>query len=638
MTQKKCATFICYRNTVDNGYGKRIAEQIYNLINNDERFKPVFFAPVMGNYDFMKVQNVIKQCKRFIIVLSPRFFEDFRYEQDAAYKEVLSAFESDCVFVPVYDCELFSMKDKIKTIQSVFPDVSNSNLNRLIHKSGVSLKKKDFEYENVSGLLSLEENLDSPIISNHDLKMYLSNIANTIISHCIFQNQHEICNFKRTDTANVKKYIMLLFKTMYSETISKCGLPQLENFSTWAVELEEGTLELPINEPSDSISVCATCFGALLIDDWINIDCEVLGLHPPTELLANNMVKSAIELLLYLQDPVYGSWMASWDEATFVSGTINQTTLSLSTLFSCRFLDEAIEQYEKKATKKNLDILESRFEIIKKSIDWLLNAKKTVSYYHGDATSWGYMENNKTTNILPTVFCFDVLVKYEVILEKMMRVIKKEKQYESIKKERDKAINTIAEIITYFSVEEKEINSKKYVYAAIISRSLALYLLYHSSNTNAKLVNDRCFKILMEQDIDAMWTLDKNKYYFVEFGPDDILSNNDKEDSDYIYITNMGERYEICAEMIMADALIKNAMLSNRNGNIGIENEAMNKARAILKRFIDENVTLSHQKVFIRGKRNDYPRYPIYLLYYFRKVVHDVLLYDNFVDNQSNKS
>ncbi|MDD6211527.1 MAG: hypothetical protein PUB22_00005 [Clostridiales bacterium] len=629
-------TFICYRGTIDHDYSLNMAKSIYELIKDDDRFAPVFFDRDQADYDFMKSEGMIKTCDRIIVCLSNSFFDDFESgnkidfdhlaRENAAYVELLNGFKHGVSFVPVYNSIHFKMI-KIKPVLKEIYGSQGYDINRFVHRTGVGVDGNEFPADRVSHLLSVrEKNTDQ----EETFKSHLLYISESVSGNIIWPRQKEIiekCNSK----SYINRAIHLLFEKNYNEMLEKCGLKQEKYFNTWDVDMDD----YDPDAEDLSISVCATCFGALLLNNWIQQDCQLTG-HVPQEIDQTKLkghVNSAIQLLLYLRDPVDGTWMASWDNNKFTSGTINQTTLSLSTLLSTGFLTNAIREYNEavprlKAQKRTQ--LFNRYEVIKESIDWLISSnvmisKKSPTY--GRYYCWSSMPGNNEDKMLPTLFCFDVFCKLEKDIAAMLSLEISETNKKTLKQDLDRVKAAIDRTLAYFYKVSGDIPAKKYVNAALLSRSLTPYIFNHSDSvSNAAIaVNEICMNLLKELSMDEVWYKEEDREcYFEHF---EYEPRSKMAHKDFPYEINPGEEYEICAELILADALIKNAYYYRQNGQKNLEEKCFTNIDSILKGYSERYITIHHGNLKIRGKRDCYPEYPIYVLYYYRMVLYDYLTY-----------
>ena len=155
------------------------------------------------------------------------------------------------------------------------------------------------------------------------------------------------------------------------------------------------------------MDVCTVCFGGLIYMDS----------KPPKEKLESSqdsgekdqIIEAVMRTLVTFREED-GSWASKYsiENNRIYSGTINQTTLSLSTLLKLNFLNSNDPYFEK------------RFKFFSEGIIWLL-VNRNESSNHNE-WSWGYTvnvtatEKEKEFSMMQTLFVYEILLKYDALL------------------------------------------------------------------------------------------------------------------------------------------------------------------------------------------------------------------------------
>ncbi|MEA4929821.1 MAG: hypothetical protein VB104_14240 [Candidatus Limiplasma sp.] len=155
------------------------------------------------------------------------------------------------------------------------------------------------------------------------------------------------------------------------------------------------------------INVCACCFGALSLNLLLENSQSKWG---PLA----GYIQQAINSLVILQS-TDGSWPSAWELAgnTLVSGNVNQTTLSISTLIRCGFFACNSTKGDNCTTYQQR---KERYALLYRSILWLMNAEHlSLPVYN---TGWYYssVDTDKVSTMI-TSYVFDVVVKVIYLME-----------------------------------------------------------------------------------------------------------------------------------------------------------------------------------------------------------------------------
>lgn len=166
----------------------------------------------------------------------------------------------------------------------------------------------------------------------------------------------------------------------------------------------------------DEINICAVNFGALVLYERNsysanqNISSDV-----------KRYIKAAINTLIVTNiqnvenGKVFRYWPTHIDFTDRVeAGTLNQTTLSLSSLLRFGFLEP---EFSVEGISITEDQLINRYKFIISNINWILSVQTSGAQFGG---AWSFAErclearnnNDIATAILPSHFCYEVIKKY----------------------------------------------------------------------------------------------------------------------------------------------------------------------------------------------------------------------------------
>lgn len=206
---------------------------------------------------------------------------------------------------------------------------------------------------------------------------------------------------------NTKEMKMYLERSYPKKVIEECTnlygleMPASVQFIMWPVFM--GTI-------ADSINICAVNFGALTlyekditngynqqIKEYINAAVNVL--------VVTNLKKETDGM-------AFRYWPTSIDYTNKTEwGTINQASLSLTSLYKFGFLDK-----KSLLTDEKLDEVTrvNRFRFFVENLNWILSIQNNVG---NNCAAWTYAENCKdiengnriTTALVPSQFCYELV-------------------------------------------------------------------------------------------------------------------------------------------------------------------------------------------------------------------------------------
>ena len=667
----KYDTFICYRGkSVSDGISEKLAAQIYNAIWDNPDFGRVFFAPACGNYNFIeRAESIISEVKRFIVVLCPDFFKGFLKEdgtpdkkESATYNELLAAFKNkNLSFVPVFAMNFWWSDENKAIVNNIYG--ADFDTDRLFHMTGLHLPTGDFSASQVKKLIddgkdSRTEQLPS---SRERLEKYLSYCIGTVMSEDALilledMTEREVGERSTGYTTDVYEFmracnensnIMLMPKRFIDEFNKQKEVCRLDDngFCYWKLDFGSDS------EYGESISVCSVCFGAILSYYFLKNDLfRMEGLMSEEERqgaaeFVKKVTLGAVNLLIALRSPVEKTWPSNWEfiarnghiNAQFIEGTINQTTLSLSTLLICDFLPAVKGRAAKDVPSEEREIFKKRYEYISESIEKLIDCRIIAAKRRWCPTEsgWGYMPSSKRRRPLPTSFGFDVLTKFKRTISDWKDVfsVSDSEFYAELVGMTEKIDSILSEIILTFSEHQREDGAftmqgnpeaaPSVTHTAKVLKSLLTY-----DNFSKDAVIDEKINKVINRSIDFLMNFDP--HYVVKGLPDEEIFENFKySDAE----NSKGESYENSGELLYVDALAKAAEREYKFGNVERARELFLKSRSVFNRFASDESGFvridgeSGDDVLMISGRNPNLRYPIFRLYFYRMVVDDLLKY-----------
>lgn len=649
-------------------------------------------------FDEVGIQSFMPTMKRVYIAICPGFFDeiaatyrracDFIGSKDGAaeithrklkldknivYQEIATAVKNDCELIPILVdggetnpetiaivCDLFGEKFRnamnsmnclslgyTKQIQAAFAHFSWSavsdeqakeTMDALGHLKEVCLLKNNLKqyYHQVEEVKPLEkervnENLSAcaqTIINSRRPPYRREDKSRQTNSFCA-GNPLVVYDPVRAphDPQGGPPYLAPSMVEAFGKLRESCALPH-DRFVYWDVNCNP-------KQTGNGISVCAVCFGTMIIHHHLHQDIGGAGDNGNLAWFEDT-VQTGINTLVAIRDPYEKTWPSSWifdRQHTGVEGTINQTTISLSALLTCGFLQPlAVAD----------DALKNRVHFLWESTQHLLDNEKQEFHADGRILAfWGYTyAENETGALLPTLFVFDTFLKLRQKLQQLYRHFS----------ERDTAFaqllynycqilsRELREILYYIQSMQRKVG--EYVGAFYrkgeleVSRTHTAYVIKSLYGYLQQTENPEPFVKEMLADAEAYLlkcvqeARETNDLRFEEFeryenfcAPD----SSGKENSPYS--SNFGEKYEHCAELLIAEALIKIA----GNG----DNSAQNRQEAaalvdwILHTYSDSCVTAKEGRPLLVKGNNPNLDYPIFYLYYYRMVMWDYLQLQN---------
>ncbi len=405
----------------------------------------------------------------------------------------------------------------------------------------------------------------------------------------------------------------------FSEVKDACGAFPSEDenrrndeYCYWPVEMSERR-ELNPKE----IHICAICFGAIILNNALKTETQ-------EERRKNyrKCINGAMNLLLTLRNYKDASWIHSWnfgekDDVKSKEGTVNQTTLSISTLLTCGFLD-----------CQNEEQLKKRFLYLYRSIRWLDEKGKGTG---DNVRAWRLIDNQVKTNLSLTLFSLDVYDKYHEKLSDSS--IKDDSAIADIKNVIEKSIIAI---LRGFSIERHLLDAPTNL-RDVLKLSKLLKSLCGSYNT----INS--IKGTTEEDRAIInWALDAGKQaltwlskvdlnWFDDIKSDDIMEsfpfNNKNKDGE-----TEKDDYENCLELLFVDAVF--VAVKTLEGMPEVKKAAVDKAYHVLWTYICKYVKAeSESYLSIKGRKTENP--PIYAYYYYQMVIND---FNNLPEEYKNEN
>lgn len=406
-----------------------------------------------------------------------------------------------------------------------------------------------------------------------------------------------------------------------------------DRFRYWNVDLDPNAAN---QEQTIGLSVCAVCFGTLSTYHRLHKDSLLLEEGQLTERMRQPFVEtiqSGINLLLALRNPYTKTWPSSWvfNEIIGVEGTANQTTLSLSTLMSCGFLSPDTPSI-------TAEQLKARYSYIWQSVQVLLGWGQSVCTYTGAACKgWRYTE--RSTNapaLLPTVFVFDTLCKLHQCVKKLEDFFGEREDAFccQLHADADRLSEELTQIIEFFRSEQRTVEDgaagafKRYAdtefsvtHTAYVVKSLQQYVRQQAQPDPVVL---QILAPAVDYLLNAVEQMQvQGGFFFKDWERFENFCDSDPEEMGSNPLKGTyGERYEHCAELIVAEALIKIA----ENTNDGpLCDRVMQLLQWLFDTYAATSVKQRHDNIFIKSARPKELMYPIYYLYYYRMFLWDYL-------------
>lgn len=418
----------------------------------------------------------------------------------------------------------------------------------------------------------------------------------------------------------------------FTDIVDLCQIKNPDKYTYWTLECFQ------IPQGNDSISVCALCFGILLMDAYVKHDYQMISkiLNCPPSVTKENataFLDSGLKLLHTLRDCIDFSWLSEWEfSKPKQGGTVNQTTLSVSTLLSTKFLSiESIPDDVDVETKNKALI--NRFFYVLNSITWL----KEAATWHGDVPQW--TDHNSNFNFTLTVFSLDAFFKFYKDIKNLLKYFESISQQTYCKLLIDEAeelkgyLLPCANYLIEKAIEICNISSNNLSSEQIgsLSKILRLYcdlfenqevlgedeeihqLIVHHIN-NAKKIYNQLNNLSNEQILQCIYN---EKFPIIQSEQGCLRASAATEKNKNC------ENYENCGHLITIDALIKSSLLFNDSQKI---QELKEKIEGLLISYSNEyaeNVAVK----YTNKEEPSIPHYPMYVLYYYRIAVSDFCKY-----------
>lgn len=666
--------FICYcgKDMYEDSITKKFAYSLYNKLISCG--KKVYLAPETGHGDAYNSDDMIKKMMRnlttsFIVLLSPNFFNDFD-EQDGEYesprKKELSAALAEAQnrqntsdsqitdFLKYVHIDGFKWYNSYNfLVRKLFRDYP---LNEYFHiaafdkinttaKEIVSLENNSIDLiieETVN--LFIKENLYIDINLEYSIEKYRHDM--NLCFHCMMAEKQEISlndfsNYNQEENAICPK------RKSPDELISDLGFKKnnKNRLTYWPVFFTDYTSEKnDFNSPVENsiqekkeinLSTWAICLGALQILHWLGVDEKRDSKDNQDKRLDyvsdyfRNYLDGAIKLIVLTRNE-----KGAWPEQRCLFGDnrfkdiyehdngLNQTTLSISALLKSGFLDT--NKIEHDNPEK---ILKNRFQFLCKSVKWIIkeaskDTKRKYIYWNGSKTQKG--------STLMTSMCLDTFIKF-------LQEPYAHKHMESVKVDFEEIFRRILNFFKNMQNDDGGIrpsmspndNKSSFSHTAKVMNSLCAFWKYTNdakSKAQAKSIINRCFDYLINL-LD-----DKNGRLY-----------NESEQADYekFNIPN-DEFYEMNGELMFVTSIINfissdEELFNHSNFNrLSKETERKRITNMLIELFNsyrDNHATslfdlTASESVLIRGRRNNPDeKFPIYILYYYRMALTDLLGY-----------
>jgi hypothetical protein len=176
------------------------------------------------------------------------------------------------------------------------------------------------------------------------------------------------------------------------------------DFMTWELFFNTST-----QDNASAVDVCTSALGVLSVATQLSGQGEL-------EQIASDAITRGIKTLLKVR-AVDGSWPSSIEllqiENTIQEGVVNDTFFALSSLLNVGFLKETPTLFNPRDISPNstikADDFNSRYEFIKKSVEWLLNNKAGAGWQFISTQSAEGEADKTKVYVLPTSNVLSIL-------------------------------------------------------------------------------------------------------------------------------------------------------------------------------------------------------------------------------------
>ncbi len=407
------------------------------------------------------------------------------------------------------------------------------------------------------------------------------------------------------------------------------------------MELDLGTdykfVKFPLfltKAPDDEINVCSVCFGALSL--MVKDDAELYKVKGE---YLNAAINALILLHLSNQNEEHNQEAVFWPRNYYLgttqgeAGTLNQTSLSLSTLATLGFLNKKSPLTGKSISNK---AFKSRLFFILKGIKWILDSQKIDAL----GAAWSYATTSTSiknepisTAVLPTFYCIKTLDKYLNIFKRDNEIIDiLKKLYPNILLEMEESIKLGVKYLVATQNHDGGIGKNNVeVSSSYMHSILALQILVTYGANEYEAIGKYLNYITKVSPNVLLRDIEKNIFEKCRYQVFRLISNGVSDGGTDQWIdTYDTESFEICPEcMIIISGIdileyIKSDSLKNKKYAKYLCKLVYFMYMKLLKRIVIEQ-----NNVYIKGRRTDNElEYPIYCLYYGKKSIKKLLKYD----------
>lgn len=666
---KKCKTFICYRGKAIEPDGLPFAESFKYALENLGNFGPVFLADHEATYGLISdLNDIMCDVQDMFLLLRKGFFSDFRNQdgslnkESITYHELRVALSNENIRIrPVY-LDGFQFDPMLKeSIRTIFPGLDVDT--QLFNYTAIILNSDTSDEEIKTSIVKAKSGLSEYYQPN--ISQYLRACVDEVLASDKPSDENLMLWENTTDNPKQaiqesKVFITPYFKEPFEKIVKDCHMGDLDKirFTYWDVFLSESTNSLSNqnnNYKSLNISTCAVCVGALVLHYWLAKDYALVTHEMPQDISTEiePLIQQAINTIILLRnnrpnDIQYASWASNYDTNWIypTAGTVNQTTLSISTLIVCGFLDNRLAE----------DVRINRYRLIMESINWLLEgAIRTRLGTVRCFVAWDYMNwyQGKPAT-LPTAFCIETIMKFVHQAEKDLKHFAKTETNENFVAElRDlieRSRQYIYDALEYFIriqngdggfKKNLQESSSSITHTSKVLILLCAYMGYcnddeHKRNRIATMIA-QATQYLHSLGLDKIKKLsDPNDYRFQKENFD-VFQYGNQFDTDITVLPNLGEQFENSGEMWCVTAIVnvlKTIDAYQKDGqnlfsSISTQKESLLKfAGKILENYSQNCHISSMGFLLVKGKRpEEKNQYPIYLNYYYRMALSDYYEY-----------
>ncbi|MCM1042989.1 MAG: hypothetical protein NC350_02125 [Corallococcus sp.] len=666
--------FICYcgKDMPENSATRQFADILYDKLTGCG--KRVYFAPRMGQGDaYNSNDNLQKMISgittSFIVLLTPRFFDDFDEQtedrESPVKKEMVFALseakrrgakERDGIknFVKYVHSGGFVWQRSQKfLVRQLFADYALSDyfdVGAFVCPSCTAEDEAGNEIvdkrlvEAQTGLF-IKKHLDIDVERENSISEYRRDVDlcfHTIVTHA---QQFFLDDFfayadasKHTEPKVSQNYAyyndVLKRYGLYSGIMSDTRTTSWQVFFTDTAKFDKTDdadtrcAKLRRFQSGDSLgkygsfSTCAVCFGALHLFNRITSD-KYGAAEDFTREYFNECLRGAVNLIMFMQNE-HGSWpeqkRLGQSDSFEADNGLNQTTIAVSTLLKVGFL-----QANKLLGNATEQVLAGRFKALNKAINWLLDG---ASRYEDGGMAYWNIDGKQEGSTLMTAMCLDTFIKW-LADDYVKSHMSEERNFDAL----------FVKIIAFFARMQNADGGLRPEFSNEQS----------SFSHTAKVMNTLCTLWSFTKDVDCKEAAEDviNKclaYLAASVGQNGrLIDENNQQDFEFFNIPDC-EDYEMSGEMLLITAVTKilkmpdrllGRLLNHENYSVykdGVAREQLTNRLVELMnayrknhvvRFTDITAT---ETLMIQGKRQDpSQKYPVYLLYYYNMALTELL-------------